>query len=104
VKPKPEAIGIYEEIVTRVRMRSAGTGYRTLSDSFVDSLEAFEGGNLLGATQPLLAVLDHLERMRQDKEIEVRQIDEKRIAEYRAILRQILPGNTPELKESGDGG
>jgi len=98
VKPKPEAIDEYEEIVTRVRAQSAGTRYRGLGDAFLDSLEAFEGGKVLGAVQPLLAVLDQLERMRQDKEIEIGRIEEKRIAEYRAALRRILPGNKPELE------
>lgn len=103
VKPQLEAIDSYEDIVTRVRTQSAGTRYKNLGDSLIDSLEAFEGGRLLGAVQPLLAVLDHLERMQCDKEIEVRRIDEKRIADYRTALRRILPGNKPELDGAGRG-
>jgi hypothetical protein len=57
----------------------------------------------LGAVQPLLAVLDHLDRMQHDKEIEAGRIDEKRIAEYRAALHKILPGNKPELGGAGRG-
>jgi hypothetical protein len=103
VKPQPEAIEDYEEIVTRTRTQSTGTRYKSLGDSFIDSLEAFEGGKLLGAVEPLLAVLDHLERMQHDKEIEVGRTDEKRIAEYRAALRRILPGNKPELDSIRNG-
>jgi hypothetical protein len=103
VKPNPQAIEDYEAIVTRVRTQSAGTRYKNLGDSFIESLEAFEGGKLLGAVQPLLAVLDHLERMQHDNEIAVGRADEKRLAEYRATLRRILPGNTPELDAAGGG-
>lgn len=103
VKPRPEAVENYEEIVTRARTLIAGTRYKSLGDSLIDSLEAFERGNLLEAVQPLLAVLDHLERMQHDKEIEVGRIDEKRIAEYRGALRRILPGNSPELDAAGRG-
>ena len=103
VKPKLEAVDDYEDIVSRVRSQSAGTAYKGLNESFVASLEAFEIGNLLGAVQPLLAVLDHIERMQRDKEIEVGRIDEKRLAEYRAALHKILPGNKPELDGAGRG-
>ena len=103
IKPKPEAVDDYEVMVSRFRSQSAGTAYRSLNDSFVESLEAFEVGKLLGSIQPLLAVLDHLERMQRDNEIEVGHLDEKRIAEYRAGLHKILPGNKPELDGAGRG-
>jgi hypothetical protein len=103
IKPKPEAVDDYEVMVSRFRNQSAGTAYKSLNDAFVESLEAFEVGKLLGSVQPLLAVLDHLERMQRDKEIEVSQVDEKRITEYRAGLHKILPGNKPELDGAGRG-
>jgi len=103
VKPKLEAIEDYEDIVTRIRTQSAGTPYKSLNDAFIESLEAFEAGKLLGSVQPLLAVLDHLERMQRDKEVEVGRIDEKRLGEYRAALHKILPGNKPELDGAGRG-
>ncbi len=103
VKPTFEAVEDYEDNVSRVRSQSAGTPYKGLNESFVASLEAFEVGNLLGAVQPLLAVLDHVERMQRDKEIEVGRIDEKRVGEYRAVLHKILPGNKPELDGAGRG-
>jgi hypothetical protein len=103
VKPKLEAIEDYEGIVARIRTQSAGTPYKSLNESFVESLEAFEVGKLLGSVQPLLAVLDYLERMQRDKEIEVGRIDERRLTEYRAALHKILPGNKPELDGAGRG-
>ncbi len=81
----------------RVRTQSARTQYKGLNVLFLDSLEAFEGGKLLEAVQPILTVLDYLEQMHREREFELRWIDEKRIAEYRATLRNILPGNTPEF-------
>jgi hypothetical protein len=103
IKPKPEAVDDYEAIVSRFRDQSAGTAYKGLNDAFVESLEAFEVGKLLGSVQPLLAVLDHLERMQRDKEIAADHTDIRRIAEYRAGLHKILPGNKPELDGAGRG-
>ena len=103
VKPKLEAVEEYEEIVSRFRSQSAGTPYKGLNELFVESLEAFEVGRLLGSAQPLLSVLDHLGRMQRDKEIEIGRIDEKRTGEYRSTLNKILPGNKPELDGAGRG-
>jgi len=103
IKPKPEAIDDYEAIVSRFRNQSAGTAYKGLNEAFVESLEAFEVGKLLGSVQPLLAILDHLERMQRDQEITTDQADARRIAEYRAGLHKILPGNKPELDGAGRG-
>jgi hypothetical protein len=103
VKPSQETIDEYEVIVSRVRGESVGTPYKGLNEPFVSSLEAFEIGNLLGAVQPLLAILDHLERMQGDQEIQVGRIDEKRLKDYRATLHKVLPGNKPELDGAGGG-
>jgi hypothetical protein len=103
IKPKPEAVEDYEVIVSRFRNQSAGTAYKSLNEAFVESLEAFEVGKLLGSVQPLLAVLDHLERMQRDQEITADRADTRRIVEYRAGLHKILPGNKPELDGAGRG-
>ena len=92
IKPKPEAVDDYEAIVSRFRNQSAGTAYKGLNEAFVESLEAFEVGKLLGSVQPLLAVLDHLERMQRDQEITADQADARRIAEYRAGAAQNFTG------------
>lgn len=103
LRPSFETVDSYETIVSRIRNQSAGTPYKVLNESLVSSLEAFEMGNLLGAVQPLLAALDHLERMQLDKEIEVGRMDDKRLKEYRAALHKVLPGNKPELDGAGGG-
>lgn len=103
IRPKPEAIEEYEQIVSRFRQQSAGTPYKGLNELLVESLEAFEVGKLLGSVQPLLAVLDHLERMQREKEADVGRTDEKRLLDYRAVLHKILPGNKPELDGAGRG-
>lgn len=101
VKPSAEAIDNYEVIVSRTQRQSVGTPYKALNESLVSSLEAFEQGNLIGTVQALLSVIDHLERMQRDQEIEVGRMDEKRLTEYRVALRKVLPGNQPELAETG---
>jgi hypothetical protein len=103
IKPQPEAVEAYEAAVYRFREQSGGTPYKGLNDLFVESLEAFEAGKLLASVQPLLAVLDHLERMTRDKEIVMVQAEAKRLAEYRAALNRILPGSQPELEGAGRG-
>jgi hypothetical protein len=102
-KPTEEAVDEYEKIVSRFRNQSGGKAYKGLNELFIESLEAFETGKLLGSIQPLLAVLDHLERMQRDKEIEVSRLDEKRLVDYRVALNKILPGNKPELEGAGRG-
>ena len=103
IKPTPELIDTYETTVSRFRDQSGKSTYRRLNDQFLDSLEAFEGGKVLAATQPLLAVLDLLEVMQHDREITVTPAEEKRMTEYRATLNKILHGNQPELDGAGRG-
>jgi hypothetical protein len=103
LRPSAEAVDSYEAFVARIRNQSMGTPYKALNESLVSSLEAFEIGNLLGAVQPLLSALDHLERMYRDKEIAIGRMDEKRLKDYRAALHKILPGNKPELDGAGGG-
>lgn len=103
LRPKLEAVETYEQTLSRFRGQTGGTPYRRLTPLFMDSLEAFEAGNLLGTVQPLLAVLDHLEQMVREKDIAMAPTETKRIAEYRTNLHKILPGNEPELEGAGKG-
>jgi hypothetical protein len=103
LKPTPEAIEAYDDAVHRFRTHGASSIYRRLNDLFIESLEAFEGGRLLSAVQPLLAVLDHLELMQRDKEIAITPPEQQRMTEYRQALNKILPGNQPELEGAGRG-
>lgn len=103
IKPKPEAVEVFEQALLRFREQSGRSPFKSLQDYLIESLEAFEVGNVLGVVQPLLAVLDQVERMHRDKEIKVGQADEKRMGEYRAALVKILPGSQPELEGAGRG-
>ncbi|MGH7167060.1 MAG: hypothetical protein ACREII_00860 [Nitrospiraceae bacterium] len=103
IRPAPEAVAAYEQMVFRFRTHGGTSVFRRFNELFLESLEAFEGGRLLGAIQPLLTVLDHLDRMRREKEIAVTPVEEKRMSEYRATLNRILPGNQPELEGAGKG-
>ncbi len=103
IKPKEESIEAFEKTVYRFRAQSSTSIFKRLTDLFIESLEAFEGGKLLSSIQPLLTVLDHLEQMQRDKEILAGPGDEKRISEYRAALHKILPGGKPELEGAGRG-
>ena len=80
VKPSLEAVESFETIISRARNQIAGTPYRRLTESLLSSLEAFEVRHLLGATQPLLSILDHLERMHDEQEIAVGRLDEQRVS------------------------
>ncbi len=103
IKPTPESIETYEQAVYRFRSQSGHSAYKKFHDPLIESLEAFEAGKLLGSIQPLLAILDHLDTMKRDKQIPVNQTDEKRMGEYRVALNKILPGNKPELEGAGHG-
>jgi hypothetical protein len=103
IRPTPESVDIFEQALARFRAQSTGSAQRAMNEYLVESLEAFEAGKLLGAVQPLLAVLDHLDRMRRDNEIKVTAADEKRLTEYRTALTKILPGSQPELEGAGRG-
>jgi hypothetical protein len=103
IKPTLETVEAYELAISRFRSQSSGSALKGLNDLLLESLEAFETGKLLSAVQPLLAVFDHLDRMRRDKELNVTTADEKRLGEYRAVLTKILPGSQPELEGAGRG-
>lgn len=103
IKPKPEAIEVFEQALSRFREHSGRSPFKGLQDYLIESLEAFEVGNVLGTVQPLLAVLDQVDRMQRDQEINVTPAEEKRMGEYRAALIKILPGSQPELEGAGRG-
>jgi hypothetical protein len=103
IKPKPEAVEAYEQALSRFREQSGRSRFKGLQSYLIESLEAFEVGNVLGAVQPLMAVLDQVDRMQRDKEINVSPDEEKRMGDYRAALIKILPGSQPELEGAGRG-
>ena len=103
LRPTPEAVESYERTVHRFRTLKGGTVLKRLNDLFVESLEAFEAGRVLGVVQPLLQALDHLELMQREKTITLTPAEQTRLGEYRTALHKILPGNQPELEGAGRG-
>ena len=103
IKPSPEAVTAYEQAVLRFRQHTGTATFRGVNDLLLESLEAFEGGRLLGAVQPVLMGLDHLEVMVHEKTLTLPQPELKRLQEYRGALNRILPGNQPELEGAGRG-
>lgn len=101
IKPPPDAVEAYDDLVMRLRTRIVGTPYKHLSTPLLESLEAFESGRLLETVQPLLSLLDQIQQMIKDRDIEAQPADENRVDEYRRSLRKVLPGNRPELEETG---
>ena len=103
LRPSPEAVEQYEQAISRFRNLRAPAPFRPLNDLFIDSLEAFEAGNVLGAAHPLLMALDHLELMQREKTVAQTAAEQKRLEELRLALQRILPGNQPELEGAGRG-
>lgn len=103
LRPKPESVEAFEHTVSRLRGQTEASPLKRLNDLFLDALEAFEAGRVLGTAQPLLAVLDHVEQMQREREITVSAADNKRMGDYRTSLNKILPGNQPELEGAGRG-
>jgi hypothetical protein len=103
IKPQPEAVEIFEQALSRFREQSGRSPFKGLLDYLIESLEAFEVGNVLGAVQPLLAVLDQIDRMQRDKDVKMTPAEEKRMGDYRTALIKILPGSQPELEGAGRG-
>lgn len=103
LKPTPEAVAAYEQAVYRFRTQAAGSAFKRLSEPLIESLEAFEGGEVLKAVQPLLFALDLLELMQGEKTITVTPAEESRLRDYRSALHRIMPGNQPELEGAGRG-
>lgn len=103
LRPSPEAVENYEQTIARFRNLRAPAPFRPLNALFMDSLEAFEVGNILGAAHPLLTTLDHLELMQREKTATLTAAEQKRLADHRLTLQRLLPGNQPELEGAGRG-
>ncbi|MBM4124477.1 MAG: hypothetical protein FJ246_05940 [Nitrospira sp.] len=103
LKPTPEATAAYEQAVYRFRSQSAGSAFKRLNEPLIQSLEAFEGGLVLKAIQPLLFCLEYLELLQREKTVTMTAADDKRLKEYRNALHRILPGKEPELEGAGKG-
>lgn len=103
LKPSPEAVDSYEQAIARFRTLQPSAPLRPLTALFIESLEAFETGNVLRTAHPLLGALDHLDLMQREKKLILASTETKRLEEFRATLQRLLPGNQPELEGAGRG-
>ena len=103
LRPSPEAVENYEQTIARFRTLRTPAPFRPLNGLLVDSLEAFEVGNILGAAHPLLMALDNLELMQREKTATLTGAELKRLEDHRLTLQRLLPGNQPELEGAGRG-
>ena len=103
LRPSPEAVENYEQAIARFRTLRVSPAFRPFNVLLVDSLEAFEAGNVLGAAHPLLMTLDQLEVMQREKTATFTPQELKRLEDHRLTLQRLLPGNQPELEGAGRG-
>ncbi len=103
LRPKLEAVELYEDTIGRFREQAKDHHFRPVIDLMVESLEAFESGWILKAVQTHLKLLDQMELMQGESSLIVTTADETRLKEYRLTLNKILPGNKPELDGAGRG-
>ena len=93
LRPTPEAIEAYEDIVYRFRDR-AGTTYKPLPPLFVISLEAFEAGKVFDAVPPLLQCVEHLVELHNQDTIHFTPAQQQRMRDYHRRLEKIVPEAT----------
>jgi hypothetical protein len=103
LKPSLEAVEAYEQAIARFRALRPGALLRPLNTLLIESLEAFEAGNVLKTAHPLLGTLDHLDLLQREKKLTLTNSEIKRLEEFRATLQRLLPGNQPELEGAGRG-
>ena len=97
IRPTPEAIESYEDIVYRFRDK-AGLTYKVLNGLFVESLEAFEGGRVFDSVPPLLQSVEQLVELHKEGKIRFTQTEQERIREFHRRLEKILPeASKPEV-------
>jgi len=90
VRPTEEAVETYEAIVYRFRDR-AGMTYKLLPPLFVESLEAFEAGNVFDVVPHLLQCVEKLVDLHNQKVIKFTPEQQQRIRDYHRRLEKIVP-------------
>jgi len=93
LRPTPEAVEAYEEIVYRFRDR-AGITYKPLPPLLVQSLEAFEAGKVFDAVPPLLQCVEHLVELHNQNTIHFTSEQQQRMRDYHRRLEKIIPETT----------
>jgi hypothetical protein len=90
IRPTPEAIESYEDIVYRFRDR-AGSTYRVLTPFFIESLEAFEAGRIFDAVPPLQQAIEQIVELNHEEKVKFTFEDRERIRDFHRRLDKLLP-------------
>ena len=98
IKPTPEAVESYEDIVYRFRDRVGKSTFKVLTPYYVDSLEAFEAGRVFDAVPPLQQAVEQLVELHNEETVKFTSSEQSRIREFKQRVEKILPGkNKPEV-------
>lgn len=90
VRPTPEAVENFEEIVYRFRDQ-AGLTFKPLPSLLIDSLEAYEAGKVFNAVPPLLQCIEHLVDLHNQDTIHFTRDQQQRVREFHKRLEKIVP-------------
>ncbi len=93
VRPTPDAVESFEDIVYRFRDR-AGLTYKPIPPLFIDSLEAFEAGKVFNAVPPLLQCIEHLVDLHNQDTIHFTPDQQQRVRDFHRRLEKIVPEAT----------
>lgn len=99
IRPSPETVETYEEIVYRFRDRAGKSVFKTLNTYFLDSLEAFEAGRVFDAVPPLQQAVEQLVEFHKEETVKFSSDEQNRIRELKRRLEKILPeAHKPEIE------
>lgn len=90
IRPTPEAVEAYEDAVYRFR-DGAGKTFKSLTPFLIESLEAFETGEVFHVVPPLIQALDQLVEIQKIGHITLSERDNTRRVEFLRRLYKIFP-------------
>ena len=91
IRPSPEVVESYEDIVYRFRDRVGKSTFKILTTVFLDSLEAFEAGRVFDAVPPLQQAVEQLVELHNGEKVKFSPDEQNRIREFKRRLEKILP-------------
>ena len=97
IRPTPEAVEAYEDAVYRFR-DGAGMTYKGMTPFLIESLEAFETGQVFHVVSPLLQALEQLTEIHKGGKVSISEREQSRLLEFLRRLHKIFPDATkPEV-------
>lgn len=98
IRPTPEAVESYEDIIYRFRERVGKSTFKFLNTYFLNSLEAFEGGRVFDAVPPLQQAIEQMVELHKGEKVKFTAADQDRIRNFHQRLEKILPETSkPEV-------